>query len=272
MRFSIVCTNFNKAPYLEECLKSILLQEFDDYELILIDDCSTDGSLVILQRFANLLGDKCRLLVHDVNQGMAASYNKAFALASGEILCLIDSDDCWYAGKLRAVDIYFRDNPDTVMLQHPLQIIDQFTPTKERYRPWLLTGDILQFAITTGEIPLFVATTGLSFCLKSIRRVLPIPLNFHNNGEAFLTRTVICYGQTGALTQVLGGYRRTGTNVVFGNESWDAKHYVENILKPELNRFYTENGINLHFPPVIPINKPSLISRLKGYLVKSLRF
>ncbi|MFM2359369.1 MAG: hypothetical protein RLY16_1362, partial [Bacteroidota bacterium] len=74
-----------------------------------------------------------------------------------------------------------------------------------------------------------------------------------NNGEAYLTRTVICFGKTEALSIPLGGYRRTGTNVVFGNQSWDAQHYVENILKPALNLFYQKNAINLFFDPVLPV-------------------
>jgi glycosyltransferase involved in cell wall biosynthesis len=196
---------------------------------------------------------------------MAASYNHAIEIAKGEILCLLDSDDFWFPQKLEWVDRAFAFNPDIVMLQHPLQIHDQFEATQEYYRPYLLSGDIMQYARETKEIPLFVATTGLSFKMEVAKKVLPIPLNFHNNGEAFLTRTVICFGKTEALSIPLGGYRRTGTNVVFGNTSWDAYEYIETVLKPGLNKFYAKHHLNLYFAPTVKHKKAqSIFGKVKS--------
>lgn len=252
MRFSVLCTNYNKEPYIEECLRSVLTQDFDDYEFIVIDDASTDKSPDIIKSFLAQYPAKIKFIQNEVNIGMAAGYNKAMEIASGEIICLIDSDDFWFQGKLKHVDEYFRFHKNCVLHQHPLQIYNFSEATPDYYRPFLLSGNLMEYIRETKNIPLYVATTGLSFRTDIVRKLLPIPVEFAKNGEAFLTRTAICYGEVGVTYIVMGGYRKTDTNIVFGNSSYDTYSYIENILKPALNSFYKKNGFDLYFPPHIP--------------------
>lgn len=270
MRFSIICTNYNKEPYIEKCITSVLEQNFTDYEFIIIDDASTDGSPAIIQAYYEKHPDKIIYLKNETNVGMAAGYNKAMEIVKGELVCLIDSDDFWFQDKLRIVDDYFKLHTNCVMHQHPLQIYNFSEPTNEYYRPYLYGGDMMAYIRETKKIPLYVATTGLTFKAEYVRKVLPIPLSFAKNGEAFLTRTVICYGDTGLTYIPLGGYRRTDTNIVFGNASWDSNHYVENILKPSLNTFYKNNNFDLYFAPAVqkPKPKPGLARRIYNLLKK----
>lgn len=268
MRFSIICTNYNKELYIKECIESVLNQTFTDFEFLIIDDASKDHSLEIIEDYSTR-DNRIKVLKNEKNIGMAGGYNKAIPLAQGELLCLIDSDDFWFPNKLQLVHEYFNIHNDCVMHQHPLQIFEFTKPTQNYYRPFLYGGNMVQYIKETKQIPLYVATTGLTFKTNVVQKVLPIPLSFAKNGEAFFTRTVICYGEVGLTYLALGGYRKTDTNIVFGNASWDSHHYVENILKPELNKFYAANHIDLYFEPVDNNikNSHSLRQKIK-YLLK----
>jgi glycosyltransferase involved in cell wall biosynthesis len=271
MRFSVICTNYNKQDYVRESIESVLNQGFTDYEFLIIDDCSTDDSVHILQEYADQYPDVITYLKNDVNQGMAFNYNKLMQLAKGEIVALIDSDDFWFEDKLTTVDHYFKMYPNTVMHQHPLQIFEFSEPTNLMYRPYLLSGDIVSYIKETKNMPLFVATTGLTFKKEIIDKVLPIPVEFSRNGEAFLTRTVICYGDVGVTYKALGGYRKTDSNIVFGNASWDSHAYVEHILKPFLNTFYRDNGFDINFPAAKKITKKFIDYSIRDMVRKILK-
>ncbi len=249
MRFSIICTNYNKEPYIEKCITSVLEQSFTDYEFIIIDDASTDNSISIIKNYQQKEPGKIKFIQNEKNIGMAAGYNKAIPVAKGDLVCLIDSDDFWFPDKLKVVDEYFKTDEACVMHQHPLQVYHFAEKTNEIFRQYLYCGDMVQYMKDTKKIPLFSVTTGLTFKTAVVKNVLPVPVSFSKNGEAFLTRTVTCFGTVGATYKVLGGYRKTDTNVVFGNKNWDDFEYIENILKPALNAFYQKNGIDVYFPP-----------------------
>lgn len=272
MRFSVICTNYNKELYIEECIKSVLLQDFTDYEFIIIDDCSTDKSVQIIQHYANSYPSKINLIINEENIGMAAGYNKAMLIAKGDIISLIDSDDFWFQGKLSLVDKYFKEHDDCVLHQHQLKVFNFTEETDEIYRPYLITGNIKKYIEDTNEIPLFVTTTGLSFRIKELKKILPIPTEFSKNGEAFITRTIICYGDVGTTCTALGGYRKTDTNAVFGNDSWNSYDYIENLLKPKLNAFYVANNIDLYFSAFSnnKIKNKSIVKRIFSFCSKVL--
>lgn len=95
--FSIIIPVYNVAPYLRECLDSVLAQTFTDWEAICVDDGSTDGSGAILDEYA--AKDKRFRVIHQANAGVSAARNKALDVLNGEYVCFVDSDDkvdsCW---------------------------------------------------------------------------------------------------------------------------------------------------------------------------------
>ena len=91
-KLSIVIPVYNSERYLPECLDSILAQDFSDYEVICIDDGSTDKSREVLSSYS---GKDCRFLViTQEHKGPGVARNKGLAKASGEYLYFMDSDDC----------------------------------------------------------------------------------------------------------------------------------------------------------------------------------
>ena len=91
VQVSIIVPVFNVKKYLPECLDSILSQTYDNYELILIDDGSTDGSGEICDEYA--AKDSRIVVIHKQNGGVAEVRNLGISKANGEYICFVDSDD-----------------------------------------------------------------------------------------------------------------------------------------------------------------------------------
>ena len=91
--FSIIIPVYNVAPYLRECLDSVLAQTFTDWEAICIDDGSTDGSGEILDEYA--AKDKRFRVIHQKNAGVSAARNSGIDAANGEYVTFLDGDDAY---------------------------------------------------------------------------------------------------------------------------------------------------------------------------------
>ena len=68
-RLSVIVANYNNAQYLPDCLNSVLCQTYQDLEILICDDCSTDDSLKVLKNYQQRYPDKIRILHNDRNQG-----------------------------------------------------------------------------------------------------------------------------------------------------------------------------------------------------------
>ncbi len=91
---SIVVPNFNHAPYLRERLETIYKQKYKNFEVILLDDASTDDSLKILREFQNLHADNTRLIVNEKNSGgVFKQWQRGISEARGELIWIAESDD-----------------------------------------------------------------------------------------------------------------------------------------------------------------------------------
>lgn len=91
VKISIVVPVYNAEEYLDRCLHSILSQEFTSYEVILVDDGSTDSSSLICDRYSST--DPKFITLHQPNKGVSAARNAGIDMAQGEYLMFLDSDD-----------------------------------------------------------------------------------------------------------------------------------------------------------------------------------
>lgn len=94
---SIVMPNYNGEKYLSETLESIMLQTYPFWELLFVDDCSTDRSVEIVESYHD---DRIKIFKNDVNSGAATSRNRALREAKGKWIAFLDSDDLWEPDKL----------------------------------------------------------------------------------------------------------------------------------------------------------------------------
>ena len=92
---SIIIPNYNNAPFLEDSLQSILKQTFNNFEIIVCDDCSTDNSIDILKKYAAKY-PAIRYIVNKKNMGVAETRHNGVLQAKGEYFTVLDSDDVFY--------------------------------------------------------------------------------------------------------------------------------------------------------------------------------
>ena len=96
---SVVMPSYNAAAYIEEAIRSVQSQTVQDWELLIIDDRSDDGTLKIIDKLA-AEDQRIRLVVNEKNLGAARTRNKGLDLCRGKYIALLDSDDIWYPEKL----------------------------------------------------------------------------------------------------------------------------------------------------------------------------
>lgn len=120
MLISIIVPIYNIAPYLRECLDSILAQTFANWECICVDDGSSDESGTIVEEYAR--ADARFRPVHKINGGEGSARNAGLELAKGEWICFLDGDDIWHRSFLedinRMVDADSRIDMASVMQQN----------------------------------------------------------------------------------------------------------------------------------------------------------
>src|SRR3954447_4877118 len=97
---SIITTVFNRECFVARCIESVLRQDWGDYELIVVDDCSSDRSVEIVRGFDDV---RIRVFQHDQNQGFGPTMNTGLAKAQGEWVLRLDSDDELIDGCLHIV-------------------------------------------------------------------------------------------------------------------------------------------------------------------------
>ena len=116
---------YNGEKYLSFAVNSVLEQTYTNYELLIINDCSTDNTGYILKRYEN--ADK-RIRVHNnkVRLGVAKSLNFAINLSGGTLIARIDSDDIWHKDKLQKQVNYFASNPSVFLLGTAKTVIDEY--------------------------------------------------------------------------------------------------------------------------------------------------
>ena len=133
-KVSVILPVYNVENYLPSCIESILKQSFSDIEIIIINDGSTDGSLLIAEKYANL--DKRIKVYSQKNKGLGETRNKGISLAKGDYLAFIDSDDIIKIDMIKThsdvvqceTEIYY-DNGNR-LLRKNLENIEPVTLTK----------------------------------------------------------------------------------------------------------------------------------------------
>lgn len=111
-KVSVVLPTYNRGWILSEAVNSVLGQDYANFELIVVDDGSTDNTQQILSRY----GDRITT-VHQSNQGVSAARNTGIRKAEGELIAFLDSDDFWFNTKLSRQVAFFKRQADMRICQ-----------------------------------------------------------------------------------------------------------------------------------------------------------
>lgn len=112
--FSIIVPIYNVERYLEQCIESVLAQDYQNYELILVDDGSPDNSIDICAKYAKQYSNI--VFIHKINGGVSDARNAGIQIARGEYLMFLDSDDYWEGTSILSdlQKIITENNPDVI--------------------------------------------------------------------------------------------------------------------------------------------------------------
>lgn len=140
---SVVIGTFNREKYVRQTVDSVLEQTFRDFEVIVVDDASTDRTPEILKSY----GDRIRLIRRDCNSGLpSVARNAGMAQAKGRYIAFLDSDDYWYPSKLEKQVELMEAHPDIALSHTFCRVVDEESRPlyvrREKEMP--TTGDLFE--------------------------------------------------------------------------------------------------------------------------------
>ena len=169
---SILINNYNYEKYLSDAIESAINQTYENVEVIVVDDGSTDNSRNVLDRYS----DKIKPILKS-NGGQASAINAGFANCKGDIICLLDSDDWFTENKVQEVVDTFQRFPEIGWVFHPLILINQQDSSEIKNLPPYSEGvydRTVEFQ--KGRVKFWApATSALCFRRSLLEKILPMP-------------------------------------------------------------------------------------------------
>ena len=126
---SVVIPTYNRAHLLERAIDSVLAQTFQNYEIVVVDDGSTDKTAALLNKYQQKT-NKLKVFKHKTNKGVAAARNTSIKNAQGKYIAIMDSDDYAHPTWLEESAAFLKKNPNTDILVPFKQEINDETPPK----------------------------------------------------------------------------------------------------------------------------------------------
>lgn len=147
---SIIIPVYNVEQYLSDCLDSILNQTFCDYEIICVDDESTDSSYEILQKYA-MENSQIKVLRNAENRGQSYTRNRAIKEAVGKYIMFVDSDDILKKNSLKMIKNLLEEYSDINILYYDMEIRNEGKWAKEQLEKKVESSIKRKFQICTGQ-------------------------------------------------------------------------------------------------------------------------
>lgn len=214
-RISVCIASFNHDKYIYSALESVVNQGYENLEIIVVDDCSTDNSVAEIKRFAK--NNPIKFIQQEKNQGPSLTSNRAISEAEGEFIALLGSDDLMLPGRLHAQARYLIENKHCVavmtdiaavgedgnVFQHSEGIEGQFNQTYYNLRKQLLAGNFINAPSAMVRREDLLAVQSFSPLLRYVQD--------YDLWGKLLTR-----GEINKISMPLTGYRVHGKNLSFG--------------------------------------------------------
>lgn len=248
---SIITPTYNRAAFLSIAVNSVLAQTFSNFELIVIDDGSTDATRTVIDGF---LDDSRVKYFYQDNQGQSIARNRGIEVAKGEFVCFLDSDNAWVSTKLERSLKAFEEDPDSDIVYGDYIVIDEggtelgvnhMKRYSGRVTPQLLHDNFVSMNTTMTRMRCFLTMGGFD---ENDRLAEDYGLWLR-----FSTRYKFCY-----LPEILGYYR------VMKNQ----------ISTDKARRFEANERLILQFLADFPhaVSSMEKLRGLSGFYVRRSRF
>jgi glycosyltransferase involved in cell wall biosynthesis len=214
--------SYNSAHTVEEAIDSVLNQDSSNWELIIIDDCSTDNSFNI---FDKITDPRISIYKNEINQGVAFSRNRGLELAQGDYVCFLDADDYWAPTKLTVQTRAINKYSEKVLVVSSYNIISR-------------TGDFLKCILVPERITYknLLKTNSIPCLTTMITRDIALMHKFQKVGhEDYLFWLGVLSQECNVITiKEPLAYYRVGNSSLSSNKLKAAK-FQWNIYRKELN-------------------------------------
>ena len=203
---SVIIPAYNGDRYITEAVESVLAQSYANFEVIVVDDGSSDGTQEVLQPYLS----RIRYLSQP-NQGVAAARNRGIEAASGELIALLDQDDCFLPDKLAATVAVFEANPTVALVNSGWRLIEAEGNSISEIKPW---SDLPQLTLETWLTRTPILPSAMMFRREAWQTVGGFDSRFNGVDDVeFVWRLALAGYEAMWLRQITVNYRQHSQTV-----------------------------------------------------------
>jgi hypothetical protein len=201
-RVSVVIVNYNYAAFVGEAIESALQQDTAAWEIIVVDDGSTDDSRQVIGRYA----ERVQAICQD-NAGQCAAYNTGMRAVSGDVVLFLDSDDRLHENALTEIAAHFRQGVSKV--QYSLRLLDATGRSLSVTVPHHLDAGDVSRQLGRGGMYCSSPASGNAYRVAPLRALFPLPTDAsdRHGADFFLVVASGLLGTVAAIDRPLGDYR-----------------------------------------------------------------
>jgi glycosyltransferase involved in cell wall biosynthesis len=207
---SVLIANYNYGRFLERAIASVLRQTYQDFELIICDDGSTDNSADVVQSYA--CKDPRIHLIAKENGGVASALNAAYDASTGDLIALLDADDEFFPDRLDSVVKAAKDSPRCGLFVCPVVVINEHGKILRNRLPRHMDQGWLAQKMLEGYAPVFPPASGVTLRREVAERVLPLPLEWRRWADLVLRERAALLCPVSGLDHPEAYYRIHGAN------------------------------------------------------------
>lgn len=248
-RVSILIISFNQKDYIAEAIESAISQDYENLEVIVSDDASTDGTAEIIAAYQQRYPDRLVVLLNKENVGITRNSNRGLRTCSGKLIAFQGGDDVLLPGKIAAQVDWFKKDEKRVLCGHQVEVF---------YQDGSRLPHLFNRKLAVGVGPEDVIRHGVPYCATSIMvKAKEIPTNgfeellYTVSDHMLWIEVLMSGGAYGYVPGVYARYRRHSTNVT--NNKFKNLGEVEQTL----------NLVSMRYPQYRAVCEQALIRWLK---------
>lgn len=205
-KVSIIMPAYNSMPYIKESYESVMAQTYQDFELIITDDGSTDN----FAEWSETIDDERVTVLRQQNAGASAARNKGIQIASGEYLAFLDADDIWYSTKLEKQVRLLDDNTNVGLVYTHVLSIDEHGKSRDKeykyyQEGWVWRELLKENFLVCGSTPVIRA--------ECFNKVGLFDTELKNCNDRDMWIRIARHYQFGVVPEVLVEYRQYDTSL-----------------------------------------------------------
>ena len=208
---SVLIANYNYGQYIGEAIGSVLNQTYQNFEIVICDDGSTDNSVEAIRRYAER--DSRIKYIAKENGGHASALNAAFEISSGSVVAILDADDLYLPQKLERIVYAFASNSQMGFVGHPVKVVSIDGKVLKDIHGRRLSQGWLAPGIIQGQKAILPPASGIALRREVAEICFPLPLVFRSLADCALRERAALVTVCNVIPEALSLYRQHGRNV-----------------------------------------------------------